>query len=260
MAIYTLDNVDPAAGGGTPQPEKKGYWEQLLDDMAQHYMHTNDAGSIGSMRGWYNVEQEMAGNGQPMLDSQTEVLDYKNNRRAGMTFADLISQYNSGEISASDLQRIVAEKGIYMTPNQETWLNNILSKEATKDDQDYQRDMRDTSVKSTADQLSQLGLNPGSVVGMGGASSGVSSSAAKVEKSQFAAMQFQRKTEMAKTMIHLAAGLASSSIHGAGLGAARFAASKLTADASRYATDQRYAHMQSKYFDLKNGFINTWYD
>lgn len=217
-----------------------GWFQDWLNDVAEHIMHTNDVNAGIGIEGMYNLTQAAQGNGTPLESTKQEVTDDKNVRNGSEPFSELIKKYDNGEMSALDIQAYVASHGMSLRPYEEAWLNNVLGIQATQSDRDYQTSMRDSSLVSTYEQLLKLGLNPGSTVNVGGSSSGVSSQAARLTPSEVSKMEFDRRTQMAKTLIGLAGGLASTGAHGAALGAAKFAASKLTSEASRYATDSKY--------------------
>lgn len=224
-------------------------------------MHTNNVsnGNPVSFAGAYALGQDSEDRGNLLEGNLQDSYDQSNTLSGYQKFSDLIKAYQSGEMSALDIQAYVAQNGFKLRPSEEAWLNSILAVDSTQSDRDYQTNMRDTAIESTYDQLQRLGLNPSMALSLGGTSSGVSSTPAKISPSDVAKMQFQRNTGMAQTLIRLAGGLASTGVHGAALGAAKFAAAKLTSEASRYATDSKYNSMSSSWFDADTHTFNKMY-
>lgn len=224
-------------------------------------MHTNNVsnGNPLSFEGAYALGQDEEARENLLEQNLQNATDSSNTLKGSMTFSELISLWQKGEITPLEIQTYVAEHGMRLRPSEEAWLNNVLNIQSTQSDRDFQTDMRDTSLLSSYEQLVKLGLNPGSVVNVGGANSGVSSSATKLSTGEVSKMMFDRRTAMAQTMIRLAGGLASTGVHGAALGAAKFAASKLTSEASKYATDMKYGHVKTSYYDPDNKSTHTFY-
>jgi len=129
-----------------------------------------------------------------------------------------------------DVQGEAAGLGIQWTPEQSEYIGNMLSQKATNEERAYETNARDTSLISTANQLSDLGLNTGSVVSLGGASAGVNSNAANLDSnySQNKALaQFQAKASMARTILSTISGLASVGIGGSAMAVSKIAAARI---------------------------------
>lgn len=144
-----------------------------------------------------------------------------------------LNQYQNGDMSAVNFQGALANNGIQISPEQTQWLNNELSIEAVKSQQDYNTQMRDSSITSAANQLGSLGLNPASVISTGGAGIGNSGAVADTSKSNPAldkAMQdFQAKAAMTRTIVGLIGGLGTAGIIGGSRLLAKHAASAAAA-------------------------------
>lgn len=134
----------------------------------------------------------------------------------------------------------LASQGVELTPDMETYITNQIGKENTANDQQFQSGMRDTSLLSAASQLGNLGLSSSNVVQVGGASSGVSSSAAAQSmhsnaisrnqlRQQAMLNRYNNQMQLAKGLISAAGSMASSGIYGAALGAVKHSASAVAA-------------------------------
>lgn len=171
---------------------------------------------------------------QNKINAWTKVIDAKRN-------------YASGDGSAQDILQAYGEGenfGVPFNGETEKWLDNEIARENVQSDRDYQTQMRDTSITSTGSQLQQLGLSPSNVIQVGGASSGVTSSPAAVNRHSASQMRLQERMNnynqhmsLAKSLIGAAGSMASSGIYGASLGAIKNAAAK-TATATAHSALQ----------------------
>lgn len=127
----------------------------------------------------------------------------------------LYDQYNNLGQSGDYLswQGALANSGIELSPEMEKWLDNMISLQNTKQGQDFSSNQRDTSLLSTADQLSQLGLSTANVSQIGGMSTpGVV--AAQSSKENVAMQKAQMKNQMAQSLVRSLSMLGSAGIHG----------------------------------------------
>lgn len=124
--------------------------------------------------------------------------------------------------------------GYELTPDTEKWLDNMIGQQNAQADRNYQTEMRDSSLLSSANQLSQLGLSPSNVIQVGGSASGVSSSPASQSFHSVASLKQQRrmndfnqKMGLAKSMISAASSMASSGIYGSAIASVKNAGARL---------------------------------
>lgn len=129
----------------------------------------------------------------------------------------------------------------------EKWLDNMIANQNTQAAREWDERMRDTSYLSAASQLAQLGLSGANVVQTGGAIT-PSGPVASNSKDNVAMQRLAQKNQMAQQMIRTVTMLGAAGIHGASLFGAKKAASELTSEASRYATDTRKGIAQAKMF------------
>lgn len=155
----------------------------------------------------------------------------------------LLSGLGDNSISAIDAQNALASSGISASTTFTEYLNNMLSRQATSEANDYNTQMRDTSLTSAADQLSSLGLSGSNVISTGGAGIG-SSSVASVDKSNGALQerlnQFNNSAQMSRTLLSLVGGLASAGIFGGSRLLAQRAAAKMAASTAHAASIIKY--------------------
>lgn len=133
-----------------------------------------------------------------------------------------------------DYQHTIANQGVDLSPEQEKYMDNMIASQNAQIDRDYQTQMRDSSLTSAGQQLQTLGLSPSGVIQVGGASSGVSSSApannmhsAYQTRQQARINDFNQKMGLAKSLISSASSMASSGIYGHAISAVRSAGAKL---------------------------------
>lgn len=146
----------------------------------------------------------------------------------------------NGSLGANDAYADYAGYGVSPSEEMTKYLDNQIAQSNTAADRAFQTEMRDTSLLSSGNQLSQLGLSPSNVISVGGASSGVTSQAANQSfaasgvgrKQQLAINQYNQRMGMAKSLISMAGSMASSGIYGASLNAAKHSAAALAAAAS----------------------------
>ena len=118
-------------------------------------------------------------------------------------------------------------KGFTYNPEWESWLNNMIAVQNQSTEHDWSQMMRDTDLTSSASQLSELGLNPASVISIGRGSAPVMD-AAGVDRSDNAnsraQRELQRKQNITNRVFSLLSGMAA-----AGLGMAAFKGPKAIA-------------------------------
>ena len=130
----------------------------------------------------------------------------------------------------SSFQQEAADKGWDLTPEQTEAMNNQISNQRTEEARTYETGMRDTSLISAADQLSQLGLSTSNVITTGGVGSNAVQAANVSNRNisgQMALAKYNQKMNMARSMIGMVGSMAAAGIHGAALGAAKNASSVL---------------------------------
>lgn len=144
----------------------------------------------------------------------------------------------SGEGSANDIYAAVGTPGISMQPETEKFIDNLISRENTESAQNYQTEMRDTSLLSAGDQLSKLGLSTSNVIQTGAAGLGNVAAAGNSHHSvaslrqQERINQFNQRMSLAKSLIGTAGSMASSGIYGHALGAIKHSAQAVAASAA----------------------------
>lgn len=148
------------------------------------------------------------------------------------------AQANGQNADYNDVLGQIAGNSVEMSPEMEKYLDNLISNQRTEEAREYETKMRDTSLISTGQQLSQLGLSSSGVLSVGGAvSNGVG--AAGTSKHSAASMhqqerinQFNQKMSLAKSLIGAAGSMASSGIYGSAIGAIKQSAAALSASAA----------------------------
>lgn len=156
----------------------------------------------------------------------------------GALWAPILAKgIQDGALTGDDVQYLISRYNLAITPEFEKQLNNLLSKEAASTEYDREIAARDTSITSTLNQLRENQMSSGLLASLGGASAGISTSAAHTDQSNISQArkmaEFNRKTSMARTMIGLLGGMASAGIYGTSMTLGRHAVAKLAADASR---------------------------
>lgn len=146
-----------------------------------------------------------------------------------------VDKYKNGDITAIDLQGALANSGVQISPEQSQWINNEISQQVTNEARDYNTEMRDSSLTSSAGQLASLGLNPASVLQTGG--SGIGSSPVSDTSKGNPALEksladFNQKAALTRTLVGLIGGLGSAGILGSTRLLARKAASVAAASAA----------------------------
>lgn len=156
----------------------------------------------------------------------------------------LTSQVQSGQMTGNDAYGQMSQFGGHFDDQSSKFLDNLIGQENVKQDQAFQTEMRDTSLISSGSQLSQLGLSPSSVIQVGGATSGVSSSPANQNMHSAASLKqqerinaFNQKMSLSRSLIGAAGQMASSGIYGAALGAMKHSAQSVAAAAAHSGID-----------------------
>lgn len=139
----------------------------------------------------------------------------------------------------SQYQQDAAQNGWDMSAQDTEYLNNMIANQRTEEARSYDTQMRDTSLLSAGQQLSQLGLSTSNVIQTGGAaSSGVSTAQVsnRNHSGTMALAKYNQKMQMAKTMIGMAGSMAAAGIHGAALGRVKAASSVLASSGAHSGT------------------------
>lgn len=145
------------------------------------------------------------------------------------------------------VQGILSGNGFNVTPEQEKWLDNMVSSQNTDEARDWEQFMRDTETISQGNQLKTLGLSSSGVLDIGGAShSGVAP--ADNVKTNLAQNRYNQRLALAKQLLSMTSSMASAGIYGHALGAAKKASGIVTSAASHsaYQVLDRTSHIPSK--------------
>lgn len=154
--------------------------------------------------------------------------------QVGQMINDIKSAYGSDDYRA--LQGIFAGSAFNLTPDQEKWLDNMISNQNTNEARAYDTQMAETDLLRAGKQLQELGLSASGVLQTGGsASSGVG--IASNSKSNIALERYQQRMNVARQLISMSSSMASAGIYGHALGAAKKASSVLASQASHSAYD-----------------------
>lgn len=154
--------------------------------------------------------------------------------QVGQMINDIKSAYGSDDYRT--LQGIFAGSAFNLTPDQEKWLDNMISNQNTNEARAYDTQMAETDLLRAGKQLQELGLSASGVLQTGGsASSGVG--IASNSKSNIALERYQQRMNVARQLISMSSSMASAGIYGHALGAAKKASSVLASQASHSAYD-----------------------
>ena len=129
----------------------------------------------------------------------------------------------------------VAKDGLYLTPEQEKYLDSLIQDQKEQSNRDWQQQMRDTAYTSAGSQLEALGLSPSGVLSTGGAASGVSSNAAGHPITNIALQRYNQSMAIAKSILGMTSQMASAGVYGSAIASARKASSIITSQASNSA-------------------------
>lgn len=192
-----------------------------------------------------STDQEMTQSAEEWLNSYFQGMDKgllialgsaNGDGKASLWSRIMSEGIQQGALSAKDVQSLTSKFGMTYTPEFEKLLNNIQAQENAKTEYDREIAARDTSITSTLNQLRDNQMSTGLLSSLGGASAGISTSAATSDTSNISQArkmaEFNRKTTMAKTMLGVLTGMASAGIYGGSMFAGRKAVAKLTTDAS----------------------------
>lgn len=139
---------------------------------------------------------------------------------------NLVNKVQDGSLTAEQAQGIASGNSMYnLSPEQETYLNNMLANQRTNEARDYETQMANTDLLRAASQLGALGLSPSNVLSTGGSAT-PNVAAARVMDSDNANQRLQRATSIANSMIGLSSRLAGSGIYGSALKSVRAAGAK----------------------------------
>lgn len=160
-------------------------------------------------------------NPNSFFENVNDLVDgFKNRQGLQPQFNDLIAQVQAGTMNPNDLYAWATQNGYELTAEQEKFIDNAIAAWNTHQSQNWQEEMRDNSILSTAEQYEALGLS-GSNVLQGQIASTPSTGIAGNSKTNLAEQRAQRKLAMTQTMIGLIKGLMSAGIGGGALLAAK---------------------------------------
>lgn len=157
-----------------------------------------------------------------------------------------ISKLYNGEISAEDFLGQTAKNGWTLSPEQETYLQSLLSNQRTNEARDYETMMANSDLLRAGEQLNALGLSPANVLQTGG-SAVPNVSAASTPAIQNANQRYDRMSSLANSLIGMAGRMASSGIYGKSLAGVREAAARQAAMAAHSATEIRQYDENGKF-------------
>lgn len=136
------------------------------------------------------------------------------------SFQDLIDLVKAGTLNPNEVYAWVSQHGYDLSAEDEKFLDNAIASWNTEQSQQWQTDMRDSSISSTAEQYEALGLS-GSNVLQGQIASTPNTGIADNSKGNLSEQKAQRKLAMTQTIVNLIRGLASAGIGGGALMAAK---------------------------------------
>lgn len=147
------------------------------------------------------------------------------------------------------------------TPEFESYMNNMISKQGIDEANQYQARREDTALIRQADQLKDLGISSSGVLSIGGAGSG-SAGAAQVDRSHNAQWQanrkFQQKQLLFRSILGMATSLAAAGIGGSALYSSRTAAAQIAHSAAGTARQMlRHVNRAGRYQKFVDGVAYT---
>lgn len=202
-----------------------------------------------------------------LLSYYLEVPAVANHYREWQQAQSYMNSIKEGE-DPNQVQADAAAAGYTFDGTGEKVIDNAIAQSNAQQEQAYQTQMRDTSVTSTVKQLEDAGLAAGGVLSIGGAGSGVQSTAAATNMHSAAEMKqqarinaFNQKMGLTRSLVHMASSMASSGIYGAALGAVKNAGARFAASAAHSATPLLAKHWSGygsgqKFKADANGFID----
>lgn len=174
-----------------------------------------------------------------MLRTQHELIPGNKNTDYVAIADSLQEALDRGDYKA--IQGILAglHPGVFsLTPEMETWLNNMIASQNTAEERSYIDQQNQTNILNAADQLKQLGLSASGVLQTGGnsiISPGAADSSMANLAQQRKMQQYQAKMGIAKSILGMVGSMASAGIYGTAIGSARKAASVVTSAAAHSA-------------------------
>lgn len=142
---------------------------------------------------------------------------------------------NQDYLKLQGLMSTLSKYNISMDPTLEKWIDNMIAKQNTKENQSWEEEMRNTSYLSAANQLEQIGLSSSGVLQTGAAShSGVQTARNDFGNNsmEMKKLRYQQRMAMAKQLISMTSQMAAAGIHGGTLGFAKQAAGTIASSAA----------------------------
>jgi len=237
---------DRGSGGVYNSFSKKRSEFSSLDDL-RSYLSTNPSLNTSDIQDILTNMTTLGGSG----------LNYKDYGEAYKILNDFVngnltSVYDSlrdGSMTGTEALGYANERGLTgIDPGLQDYISNQIAQDNAKTAYDREIAARDSSLVSTYDQLQQLGMNPGSVISIGGSQTpnlgqaqSTSLNAAQLAQQQ-KINQYNQKQAMSRQLISMVSSLGRAAIGGTTYGLARSAAAKAvqsTAGAAKAALSRR---------------------
>lgn len=148
--------------------------------------------------------------------------------------SSIIQGVKDGSLSPADAYAQVAQYGLKLSAEAESFLSQALANQRTEEARHYETEMANTDLLRAASQLEQLGLGGSNVLQSGGSAT-PNVSAANVPQLNNANQRFDRQISMANALLGTASKLASAGIYGGALASVRAASGKMASFASHSA-------------------------
>lgn len=171
-----------------------------------------------------------------------------------------------GGANPNDVLADYIKSGQTPSQNMSDYIANAQAGYNTQQAQNYETNMRDTSIISTGNQLSAIGLSPSSVIQTGAVSSnGVAAAdtvkgSAASQRHQAVINRFNNQMGLAKSLIGAAGSMASSGIYGAALGAVKHSAQAVAATAAHSGLKAISATKSSSMTKAQQDSVWKWFE
>lgn len=189
---------------------------------------------------------------------------------------EILNAASSGDITALEAQKLIGSldygmgpigtsfakffgSKMYMSSQQEKFLNDLMANQATENSYNFQREQQQTAVLDLANQYQQLGLSPSNVVSAGSNIAGAAP-VASYSKENISQQIFNNQYGLAKSLISMAGSMASSGIYGAAINAVKHSAAKMSEQVAHSANNIDYkrliyeAALKSSIDNRNNGY------
>lgn len=189
---------------------------------------------------------------------------------------EILNAASSGDITALEAQKLIGSldygmgpigtsfakffgSKMYMSAQQEKFLNDLMANQATENSYNFQREQQQTAVLDLANQYQQLGLSPSNVVSAGSNIAGAAP-VASYSKENISQQIFNNQYGLAKSLISMAGSMASSGIYGAAINAVKHSAAKMSEQVAHSANNIDYkrliyeAALKSSIDNRNNGY------